>query len=100
MLRHDIYRNLLAAIESLVLGVVHYLTDTESAVAVLQLWLVEGLGLVEAKAVVSADLVGVLVRLCFPESTVPVLPVARVAGGKLVADELLNFEHVGVVKLN
>jgi hypothetical protein len=58
---------------------------------------VEGLFLIVPEAVVSADLVGVLVRLCSPESAVPVLTVARVARGKFVAYQFFEFANFRVV---
>jgi hypothetical protein len=42
---------------------------------------VEGFGLVKAKPIVGADLIGVLVGLRAPESAVPVLSIAGVSGG-------------------
>lgn len=45
----------------------------------------EGLGLVEALAVERAHHVGVCVALSAPESTVPVLAVARVARSQFFA---------------
>ena len=65
---------------SLVTSIVNNLLEAETTVVVAQLGFMEGLGLVKAEAVVSADLIRVLIGLRAPKSAVPVLSVAGVSG--------------------
>ena len=60
----------------------------------------ERLGLVKLQTVESANLIGVSVFLCSPESTVPVLTASRVTRCKFVALQFLHLQNSGVVEAN
>jgi hypothetical protein len=60
----------------------------------------EGLWLVILHPVERADHVGVSIFLVTPLGAVPMLAVSAVARGQLVALQLSNLEHFGVVELN
>lgn len=66
---------------SLVSDIKDLLLALETAIRHHELHLVEGLGLVEVVAVGCANLVRVLVLLCFPGRTIPQLPTTGVATG-------------------
>ena len=64
---------------SLVSDIKDLLSSLQTTVCDLELWLVEGLGLVKAVTVRSSELIGVLVLLSLPGGTIPELAIALVA---------------------